>query len=79
MRKFYISLIARVWFIKPRSLPPPLPPLAGLHLGFHLDQQWPVDEMRADMEAIKNDLGADIVRMGEFMWHELEPMDGQFK
>ena len=55
------------------------PPLAGLHLGFHLDQQWPVDEMRADMEAIKNDLGADIVRMGEFMWHELEPMDGQFK
>jgi len=41
-------------------------------------EQWPVEEMRADMEAIKNDLGADIVRMGEFMWHELEPMDGVF-
>ena len=42
-------------------------------------EQWPQEEMRADMEAIKNDLGADIVRMGEFMWHELEPMDGVFK
>ena len=42
-------------------------------------EQWPQEEMRADMVAIKDDLGADIVRMGEFMWHELEPKDGVFK
>jgi len=41
-------------------------------------EQWPFEEMRADMEAIKHDLGADIIRIGEFMWHELEPADGVF-
>ena len=28
--------------------------------------------------AIKNELGADVVRVGEFMWTHLEPYDGVF-
>lgn len=41
-------------------------------------EQWPFEDMKGDMAAIKDDLGADIIRIGEFMWHELEPTDGVF-
>lgn len=41
-------------------------------------EQWPFEDMKGDMAAIKNDLGADLVRIGEFMWHEIEPKDGMF-
>merc|ERR1719401_102894 len=30
------------------------------------------------MDAIKSDLGADFIRIGEFMWHTIEPQDGVF-
>mmetsp|Transcript_34632 Transcript_34632/g.91332 ORF Transcript_34632/g.91332 Transcript_34632/m.91332 type:complete len:732 (-) Transcript_34632:55-2250(-) len=41
-------------------------------------EQWPLEDMRADMKAIKEDLGADLIRIGEFMWHELEPENNRF-
>lgn len=41
-------------------------------------EQWAVDDMMADMTAIRTDLGADFIRIGEFMWHSLEPQDGVF-
>eukprot|EP00928_Gymnodinium_smaydae_P079550 TRINITY_DN63452_c0_g1_i1.p1 TRINITY_DN63452_c0_g1~~TRINITY_DN63452_c0_g1_i1.p1 ORF type:complete len:769 (-),score=93.70 TRINITY_DN63452_c0_g1_i1:186-2432(-) len=41
-------------------------------------EQWPLDEMEADMTSIKQDLGADFIRVAEFMWHILEPQDGVF-
>jgi len=41
-------------------------------------EQWPFEDMKGDMAAIKHDLGADLVRIGEFMWHEVEPKDGVF-
>jgi len=41
-------------------------------------EHWPSEDMKGDMAAIKNELGADLIRIGEFMWHELEPSDGTF-
>ena len=41
-------------------------------------EQWPLSDMEEDMRSIKEDLGADIVRVGEFMWSILEPTSGQF-
>lgn len=41
-------------------------------------EQWPLEDMKGDMSAIKSDLGADLIRIGEFMWHEIEPEDGVF-
>jgi len=41
-------------------------------------EHWPLEDMQADMAAIKNDLGSDLIRIGEFMWHELEPSNGVF-
>ncbi len=34
--------------------------------------------MEADMKIIKEDLGADIIRVGEFVWTILEPVDNHF-
>ena len=53
--------------------------LTQVRLGVdYYPEQWPEDEMLADMRSIRNDLGADIVRVGEFMWQEIEPQDGSF-
>mmetsp|Transcript_30123 Transcript_30123/g.54953 ORF Transcript_30123/g.54953 Transcript_30123/m.54953 type:complete len:773 (-) Transcript_30123:81-2399(-) len=41
-------------------------------------EHWPHSSMRTDLEAIKHDLGADIIRVGDFMWHEMEPVNGTF-
>jgi len=41
-------------------------------------EHWPHSSMQTDLEAIKHDLGADIIRVGDFMWHELEPTNGTF-
>lgn len=41
-------------------------------------EQDPQEDILVDMTAIKQDLGADFVRIGEFMWHILEPADGVF-
>ena len=36
-------------------------------------EQWPLARMAADLHSIKHDLGADMIRIGEFMWSTLEP------
>jgi beta-galactosidase len=41
-------------------------------------EQWPLQDLQGDIRAIKEDLGANLIRIGEFMWHELEPREGQF-
>lgn len=41
-------------------------------------EQWPLEEMKTDMRAIKHDLGADMIRVAEFMWSVIEPADGVF-
>eukprot|EP00403_Amphidinium_massartii_P002605 CAMPEP_0178377090 /NCGR_PEP_ID=MMETSP0689_2-20121128/3739_1 /TAXON_ID=160604 /ORGANISM="Amphidinium massartii, Strain CS-259" /LENGTH=695 /DNA_ID=CAMNT_0019997133 /DNA_START=81 /DNA_END=2165 /DNA_ORIENTATION=- len=41
-------------------------------------EHWPHSSMHTDLHAIKHDLGADIIRIGDFMWHELEPKNGTF-
>ena len=51
----------------------------GILLGVdYYPEQWPLSEMGPDLDAIRDDLGADVVRVGEFMWHHLEPSDGVF-
>ena len=39
-------------------------------------EQWPLARMAADLHSIKHDLGADMIRIGEFMWSTLEPAGG---
>ena len=41
-------------------------------------EQWPMADMEADLKSIKEDLGASTVRIGEFMWHSIEPSDNRF-
>jgi len=41
-------------------------------------EQWPLERMVEDMRSIKEDLGANTIRVGEFMWSALEPFDGTF-
>jgi beta-galactosidase len=54
-------------------------PRAQVQVGVdYYPEQWPEDEMLADMHSIRNDLGADIIRVGEFMWQEIERQDGVF-
>jgi len=36
-------------------------------------EQWAFHDLHADVQAIKEDLGADLIRIGEFMWHEIQP------
>lgn len=54
-------------------------PLKSLPKGVdYYPEQWPAKEMPADMHSIKHDLGADTIRVGEFMWAILEPREGVF-
>lgn len=41
-------------------------------------EQWPLSQMVNDIRNIKQNLGADIIRVGEFMWSSIEPADGVF-
>ncbi|KGX93975.1 beta-galactosidase [Pontibacillus halophilus JSM 076056 = DSM 19796] len=40
-------------------------------------EHWPEAVMEEDMEGIKQ-LGSNMVRIGEFAWHKMEPQEGQF-
>ncbi|MFG6147933.1 beta-galactosidase [Halobacillus sp. B23F22_1] len=40
-------------------------------------EHWPDEMIKEDIKGIK-DLGANIVRMGEFAWHLMEPEEGMF-
>ena len=51
----------------------------GMVVGVdYYPEQWPESEMAADMAAIKQSLGANLIRVGEFMWHTLEPADNEW-
>mmetsp|Transcript_20629 Transcript_20629/g.50638 ORF Transcript_20629/g.50638 Transcript_20629/m.50638 type:complete len:763 (+) Transcript_20629:99-2387(+) len=51
----------------------------GLWLGVaYYPEQWPESEMELDLKEIKQGLGANIIRIGEFMWSMLEPREGDF-
>ncbi|MBN8235083.1 beta-galactosidase [Halobacillus kuroshimensis] len=40
-------------------------------------EHWPAEKIDEDIEGIKQ-LGANIVRIGEFAWHLMEPEEGKF-
>ncbi|SIS42336.1 beta-galactosidase [Salimicrobium flavidum] len=40
-------------------------------------EHWPISKMEEDLEGIKG-LGANIIRIGEFAWHNMEPREGEF-
>ncbi|RWZ59027.1 beta-galactosidase [Halobacillus fulvus] len=40
-------------------------------------EHWPKEKIEEDLEGIKG-LGANIVRIGEFAWHLMEPEEGTF-
>ncbi|MBH0230656.1 beta-galactosidase [Halobacillus yeomjeoni] len=40
-------------------------------------EHWPESQIEEDLQGIK-DLGANIVRIGEFAWHLMEPEEGHF-
>ncbi|MGI5962597.1 MAG: beta-galactosidase [Lawsonibacter sp.] len=40
-------------------------------------EQWEAEQMPEDMDRIL-DLGCNVIRIGEFAWHRMEPQEGQF-
>ncbi|GAB5357324.1 hypothetical protein AAMO2058_000364900 [Amorphochlora amoebiformis] len=42
-------------------------------------EQWPIEMIEFDLYRIKHELGADVIRIGEFSWHLIEPQDGYFE
>ncbi|MBB4072922.1 beta-galactosidase [Anoxybacillus voinovskiensis] len=49
-----------------------------LYLGVdYYPEHWPKEMMEEDIQGIK-ELGANIVRIGEFAWHLMEPREGEF-
>ena len=46
----------------------------GITVGVdYYPEQWALGDMDSDMKSIKQDLGADMIRLGEFMWETVEP------
>jgi beta-galactosidase GanA len=41
-------------------------------------EQWDLADMAGDLASIRHDLKADVIRIGEFMWHHVEPADNVF-
>ena len=42
---------------------------AAVELGVdYYPEQWALVDMKTDMQSIKSDLKADVIRVGEFMW-----------
>ncbi|GGJ60864.1 beta-galactosidase [Anoxybacillus voinovskiensis] len=49
-----------------------------MYLGVdYYPEHWPKEMMEEDIQGIK-ELGANIVRIGEFAWHLMEPREGEF-
>ncbi|WP_027091404.1 beta-galactosidase [Cohnella thermotolerans] len=49
-----------------------------MYLGVdYYPDYWPEELMEEDLDGIVG-LGANMVRIGEFAWHRMEPVDGQF-
>ncbi|ANB59814.1 beta-galactosidase [Anoxybacteroides amylolyticum] len=49
-----------------------------MYLGVdYYPEHWPKEMMEEDIQGIK-ELGANIVRIGEFAWHLMEPKEGEF-
>ena len=40
-------------------------------------EQWPADRMSEDMDRIL-ELGCNVIRIGEFAWHRMEPVEGAY-
>ncbi|WP_345239305.1 beta-galactosidase [Pontibacillus salipaludis] len=40
-------------------------------------EHWPLSQMEEDLTGIKG-LGANMIRIGEFAWHVMEPKEGEF-
>lgn len=40
-------------------------------------EQWAADLMEADMDRIL-ELGSNVIRIGEFAWHRMEPREGEY-
>jgi beta-galactosidase len=49
-----------------------------MYLGVaYYPEHWPKEMLEEDIQGIK-ELGANIVRIGEFAWHLMEPREGEF-
>ena len=78
MRAF-LSLTALVLFPSPNAAVNVSDWDHGMTLGVdYYPEQWPLESMQADMRSIRIELGADTIRIGEFMWGLIEPEDGEF-
>lgn len=40
-------------------------------------EHWPADRWKTDA-ALMQEMGIDVVRMGEFSWHKMEPVPGEY-
>ena len=49
-----------------------------MYLGVdYYPEQWPEEMLEADLENIV-DLGSNVIRIGEFAWHMMEPEEGKY-
>ena len=52
----------------------PKPPYLGVA---YYPEDWPEEEMERDFARMK-EIGINVVRIGEFAWHRMEPKPGEF-
>ena len=52
----------------------PKPPYLGVA---YYPEDWPEEEMERDFARMK-EIGINVVRIGEFAWHRMEPAPGEF-
>lgn len=53
-------------------------PTAPLYFGVdYYPEHWPADMIDEDMSRIR-EMGSNLIRIGEFAWHLMEPQEGQF-
>ena len=49
-----------------------------MYLGVdYYPEHWPVEMMDEDMRRMR-EMGCNIIRIGEFAWQKMEPIEGQF-
>ena len=51
---------------------------SGLHFGVdYYPEHWPRERWETDV-ALMQEMGIQVVRMGEFSWHKMEPREGEY-
>lgn len=51
---------------------------SGLHFGVdYYPEHWPAERWETDA-ALMQEMGIQVVRMGEFSWHKMEPREGEY-